>query len=190
MLGTRVKPLDVLLILGALVLGLRVFRPWTTRPGGVLVRRDRLPLLARIRFYRLPAVVVLGIGVVGVIVGWFSPWGFGLAFIVVGILIALPIVVVLTDEGIALGRTPLRRWTEFGGVVRRRGGARLQGITNSPSLTIWLSDSRDDDEFVYILRQLVRGSYKGDIGPGTRKDQPISPSATGTGRSSFAPLRQ
>lgn len=122
--------------------------------------------------------------------GQISPWGFSLALIAVGILVALPIVVVLTDEGIALGRTPLRRWTEFGGVVRRRGGARLQGITRSPSLTIWLSDSRGDDEFVHMLRQLVRGSYKGEIGPGTRDDRPDSPSATGNSRSSFVPMGQ
>lgn len=50
-------------------------------------------------------------------------------------------------------------------MARRRGGVRLQGVAGARPQMIWLSGGRDDDEFVLLLRQLVRGSYKGSFGP-------------------------
>ncbi|MDQ2621994.1 MAG: hypothetical protein M3Y45_03040, partial [Actinomycetota bacterium] len=32
-------------------------------------------------------------------------------------------------------------------------------------MTVWLSGDREDDQFVLLLRQLVRGSYQGWIDP-------------------------
>ena len=55
----------------------------------------------------------------------------------------------------------------FGGVARRPGGVCLQGVAGARSLGLWLSGGRDDDDFVLLLRQLVRGSYKGHLGPET-----------------------
>jgi hypothetical protein len=81
------------------------------------------------------------------------------------LLLALPMRYTLTSRGIRAGWTPFRRWTEFGGVARRRGGVRLQGVAGARPLTVWLSGGRDDDDFVLLLRQLVRGSYKGHLGP-------------------------
>ena len=46
-------------------------------------------------------------------------------------------------------------------------------------MTVWLSGSRDDDELVLLLRQLVRGAYKGQVGPEfarTSPDEQRSPS--------------
>src|SRR3712207_7517250 len=40
----------------------------------------------------------------------------------------------------------------------RSDGVRLQGVAGARPLTVWLSGGRDDDEFVLLLRQLVRGS--------------------------------
>ena len=57
----------------------------------------------------------------------------------------------------------MRRWTEFGGVTRRRGGVRLQGVAGARGTTIWLSGNRDDDETVLLLRQLVRGLTFGAV---------------------------
>jgi hypothetical protein len=71
----------------------------------------------------------------------------------------------LTSQGMRPGKTPFRRWTEFGGVARRRGGVRLQGVAGARSQSVWLSGGREDDEFVLLLRQLLRGSYKGHLGP-------------------------
>jgi hypothetical protein len=42
---------------------------------------------------------------------------------------------------------------------------RLQGVAGARPQTVWLSGGRDDDDFVLLLRQMVRGSYKGVLGP-------------------------
>ena len=159
---------DILLLVCMPLLVLRIYRPWSRRPGGILVRRAPLPLLARLRLHRRPATLVLTAGAAGLVTGRVHPWSVGLAAVVLAALVAVPVAYTLTDEAIALGRTAPRRWTEFGGVGRRPGGARLQGIAAARGATVWLSDSRGDDEFVHLLRQLVRGSYKGEIGPASR----------------------
>jgi hypothetical protein len=152
-----------LIIIGALLS--RVYVPWAARPSGALVRRAPLSLLGRMRMHGVAGLVGLAVGALA--------FNFGLvplAFIVVvpltfAVLIALPMSYTLTTEGIAVGRTPMRRWTEFGGVTRSKGGVRLQGVAGARGLTIWLSGSRDDDELVLLLRQLVRGAYQGGVGP-------------------------
>jgi hypothetical protein len=113
-------------------------------------------------------MLVLTAGAAGAATGRGHVWTLGVAAAFLAALVAVPVAYTLTDEAIALGRTAPRRWTEFGGVGRRPGGARLQGIAGARGMTIWLSDSRGDDEFVLLLRQLVRGSYKGEIGPASR----------------------
>jgi hypothetical protein len=159
---------DLILLVCLPLLALRLYRPWSRRPGGILVRRAPLPLLARLRLHRRPAMVVLTAGAAGLVAGRVHLWSLGIAAVVLAALIAVPVAYTLTDEAIALGRTAPRRWTEFGGVGRRPGGARLQGIAGARGMTVWLSDSRGDDEFVLLLRRLVRGSYKGEIGPASR----------------------
>jgi hypothetical protein len=66
--------------------------------------------------------------------------------------------------------------------VEWRGGAvRLQGVAGARPLTIWLSGGRDDDDFVLLLRQLVRGSYKGQLGPEAGAPLPAPASSAGSG---------
>ena len=142
----------------------RVWVPWARRPRGTLVRRERLSLLGRLRMHAGPALIVLALAVGGWAVGWVPVEAVRLAAAAIAVLLALPTRYTLTTEGIAVGRTPFRRWMEFGGVARRQGGVRLQGVTGARGMTVWLSGSRDDDEFVLLLRQLVRGSYKGSVG--------------------------
>jgi hypothetical protein len=94
--------------------------------------------------------------------------------------IFMPVHYTLTSTGIRSGGTPFRRWTEFGGVARRPGGVRLQGVAGARPQTIWLSGGRDDDELVLLLRQLVRGSYKGLMGPEAAQDVDAMASTSGT----------
>lgn len=152
-----------LIIIGSLLS--RVYAPWAGRPNGALVSRAPLSLLGRMRMHGVAGLIGLAVGALA--------FNFGLvplAFIVVvpltfAVLIALPMSYTLTTEGIAAGRTPMRRWTEFGGVTRSKGGVRLQGVAGARGLTVWLSGARDDDELVLLLRQLVRGAYQGGVGP-------------------------
>lgn len=157
-------PLLVLLL--AAFVG-RIWTPWARAPGGLVVRRVPLSLLGRLRMQALPAVVLLALAAVG----WARdglPWWLAVVVpLVVVAVVALPFRYTLTTQGLVIGRSRIRRWTEFGGVTRRRGGVRLQGIAGSRGQRIWLSGNRDDDEFVQTLRLLLRGSYKGHVGPAT-----------------------
>ena len=155
----------VLLALILIALGGQVYVPWAKSPPGTPVARLSLPLLARLRLHAPFAIAVLGITAVGALTGWVSLWLIPVVLAAVVALMAIPLHYTLTTAGIALGRTPFRRWTEFGGVARRPGGARLQGGAGARRFTVWLAGSGDTADTVLLLRQMVRGSYKGQPGP-------------------------
>ena len=162
MFDRMLTPYAIVLLLGPLISLIRVFQPWTRRrrlsPNTVAIP---LPLLARVRLWAGVLWVEAGLATIGLIFSWLS-WthvvGLGATC---ALLLAIPVHYYLSDEGIALGKTRSRRWTEFGGLSRRRGGARLQGIAGAPGMTVWLSGSRDDDEFVLRLRRLIKRAYQG-----------------------------
>lgn len=143
----------------------RVFVPWAGRPTGALVRKAPLSLLGRMRMHGLAGIIGLALSALAVYVGLVPQWFIIVMPLVFAVLVALPMSYTLTTEGIMAGHTPMRRWTEFGGVTRSRGGVRLQGVAGARGMTVWLSSSRDDDDLVLLLRQLVRGAYKGQVGP-------------------------
>lgn len=152
--------LTVLIILIA-VSWLRVARPWRHPVSGAVIHDARLPLLARIRMHLVACTIVLTSAVVLVALGDLPWWGPVLALVSNVGLVALPIRYTLTTTGVRLGWTPFRRWTEFAGVARAPGGARLQGSAGSRDMRIWLSRSRGDDEFLHLLRRMISGAYKG-----------------------------
>jgi hypothetical protein len=157
--------LGVLLV--TLALFTRVWVPWGARATGNLVRRERLSLFGRLRMHGPAAAVVFVAALAALLLGWVGPLVVLVVIVLLAILLALPVHYTLTSRGIRAGWTPFRRWTEFGGVARRPGGVRLQGVAGARPLIVWLSGGRDDDDFVLLLRQLVRGSYKGHLGPET-----------------------
>lgn len=161
----QVNLIGIVLIITILALYLRIWTPWGDSEVGNLVRRVNLPLLGRLRMHGPAAAVLMVAALVGLAVGWVSLLTVIIVLALLGVLIVTPVTYTLTSQGIRLGKTPFRRWTEFGGVARRRGGVRLQGVAGARSQTVWLSGGREDDEFVLLLRQLVRGSYKGHLGP-------------------------
>jgi hypothetical protein len=110
-------------------------------------------------------MLFFAVAVTSTVGGWVSTPALALAAIVVVALLAIPVRYSLTTEGIAIGWMTFRRWTEFGGVVRRHGGVRLQGIAGRRAMTVWLSGRPDDDEFVLLLRRLIRASYTGQVIP-------------------------
>jgi hypothetical protein len=140
---------------------LRVGRPSRRSVSGAVVLHAGMPLLARIRMHLVPCTVVLS---VSLLLLTFSdlPWWGPLAAIGSNLgLVALPTRYTLTTSGIRVGWTPFRRWTEFAGVARAPGGARLQGVAGSRDKRVWLSGSRGDDEFLQMLRRMIRTAYQG-----------------------------
>jgi hypothetical protein len=157
--------ISILLILATLALFTRVWVPWGGRASGNLVRRESLSLYGRLRMHGPPALLRLVAALVLLVSGWIDLATLLVVAALLALLFLLPLRYTLTATGIRAGWTPFRRWTEFGGVARRPGGVRLQGVAGARPLTVWLSGGRDDDDFVLLLRQLVRGSYKGQFGP-------------------------
>ncbi len=157
----------------------RMYRPLPTGTTGTLLWRSRLPLLARLRFHAVPVVILLGGAALVWGLGDLSLIGAGMVLGAVVILLEIPVRYTYTTDGIRFGRTPMRRWTEFAGVARRPGGARLQGIAGGGGSTVWLAGTGSADEAILAMRQLVRGSYQGHL---------IEVESTADGSQPFAPL--
>ncbi len=96
----------------------------------------------------------------------------------VAAMIAYPFDYTLTTLGIQMGRTGFRRWTEFAGVSRAPAAPRLQGAAGARDRRIWLSGSRGDDEFLALLRRMIRSAYKGQ---NVLQEFPPRPSAEAPG---------
>ncbi len=154
--------LSMLILFGLILMSwLRVVRPGGGQPAGRVIHDARLPLLARLRMHAASGALAI-LGSMALTVAWDLPWwGPIVAALSSVVLVALPVRYRLTTLGIRSGWTPFRRWTEFAGVSRAPGGARLQGVPGARDLRIWLSGSRGDDEFVALLRRMIRGAYKG-----------------------------
>ena len=160
-----VNVVAITLIAAVLALFLRVWVPWGERASGNLVSRESLSFRGRLRMHGPAALALWLISLVLLIAGRIGPLTALAVTALLLLLLSLPVRYTMTSRGIRAAWTPFRRWTEFGGVARRRGGVRLQGVAGARPLSLWLSGGRDDDDFVLLLRQLVRGSYKGQLGP-------------------------
>ena len=171
----------LILIIAAGALYTRVWLPWGERASGNLVRLESLSLFGRLRMHGPHVAALCVLAIVSAVLGWVNPIVAVLAMAIAVSVIFMPVQYALTTTGIRSGGTPFRRWTEFGGVARRAGGVRLQGVAGARPQTIWLSGGRDDDEFVLLLRQLVRGSYKGFLGPDAAVVSEPHPSPAGPG---------
>lgn len=159
--------MNPLILLLPLVIGLtwaRLIRPGFNALQGTPILVVSLPLLARIRMHAAPAVVALALAAWLALRGDIPWWTLVIPVVSNALLIAIPVKYTLTNVGIRLGWTTFHRWTEFAGVRRAPGGARLVGVQRKKGLHIWLSGSRGDDEFLQFLRQTVRNAYQGKPG--------------------------
>lgn len=128
---------------------------------GETLLRFPIPLLARLKMLSMPTIliVIVWMGLLALDrVNTLSIW---IALAGCVIVLCWPQSYLLTTLGIRMGKGPFRRWTEFSGVARSGAGAVLQGGPRASSYPIFLSGSREDDEFVQTLRTLIRNAYKG-----------------------------
>lgn len=132
---------------------------------GAVIRIMPIPLLARIKRHALHIAVTLIVTCALIVADLASSWWLLVAMLSALGLLAISQDYTVTTSGIRVGNGNFRRWTEFAGVYRSPAGAKLQTIGRGRDLPIWLAGSRDDDEFVYLLRRLVRDSYKGKTEP-------------------------
>lgn len=141
----------------------RLFRPVHKAVEGNRLRIASLPLLAKIRMHVVPSAAALTLSAIAAVAGAINPWIIMIPVVSTVMLLVIPVQYTITDQGIRLGWTRFRRWTEFAGVRRTRFGARLLGVNRTRGINIWLSGSRDDDEFLHFLRQTQKSAYKGQF---------------------------
>lgn len=146
-------------------------RPWGWRRRGALLHVERLALLGRLRMWGRQVFALALLAATGWRFGVVSTWALGVALTAVAVALLCPVRYSLTAEGFQIGMAPIRRWSEFGGVARRRWGVRLQGVAGNPGAVVWLSGNHGDDQFVLLMRQLVRGSYKGRYAAASGEEQ-------------------
>ena len=126
-------------------------------PIGVMT----LPLLARVYMHAVPTGISLVTAMILAVTGYISwLWVFA-PIISAALLVSIPIRYTLSEKGIRRSFGAFRRWTEFAGVERSAGGARLKPLPQTRPGRVWLSGSRGDDEFLQLLRILIRNAYKG-----------------------------
>lgn len=154
----------ILLILIIALTWARLFRPVHKTVEGNTLRVADLPLLAKIRMHSVLSLVASVFATIAVATGALSWAALLLPILSTVLLLAIPVKYTITDQGIRLGWTGFRRWTEFAGVRRTRFGARLLGVHRKRGMNIWLSGSRGDDEFLHFLRQSQKNAYKGQFG--------------------------
>jgi uncharacterized protein (DUF58 family) len=132
---------------------------------GTVIQILSIPLLARMKRHAVPAVITLIVTAALIATDIASPWWL-IVWLVSSLgLLTVPQAYTVTTRGIRVGRGNFRRWTEFAGVHRSPAGAMLQTIKPGPGMPIWLAGARGDDEFVHLLRSLIRNSYKGKSTP-------------------------
>ncbi len=155
------NPLVLLLPLIILITWARLIRPGGNRLQGTVILVEHLTLLGRLRMHMVPATLALVLGGWLVLSDDLPAWTLAIPVVSNILLIALPVKYTLTEVGIRLGYAGFRRWTEFTGVRRAPGGARLVGLQRKPGMHIWLAGDRRDDDFIQFLRQTVKNAYKG-----------------------------
>lgn len=153
------------LALVALALG-QVYRPWTRPARGTVIRRIRLSPWARVRLHSLwllGTAILVGLAAMPQVTIGTVP----LTILAVGMLLlaALPVHYTLTAEGITVGRTPLRRWTQFAGLSVRGDWIYLQPVAGRSGLLVRSPGGAEGKALVTEMRGLVRRSYKGDRTP-------------------------
>lgn len=162
------------LVLGSLALMLaRVYQPWVDRPEGRVLSSFKVPFRSRVRMQRFNAYAFVALLLLGAVGGWLSPafelFAIGLALIVIN----LPVRYALTDEGVILGRTPVRRWTEFSAIELKPGRARLRGADDWRDMNIWLPRAGDDAGVAAIARQRI-GAARASGSPTAARTKPIA----------------
>lgn len=145
----------------------RVYRPRFSRPGGTVIRQIRLPLAARLRLHSL---WLLGVGTLLVTaaapqveIGIVPLTIMGAGMLA---LISMPVCYTIRHEGIQVGRTPVRRWTEFAGLSARNGWIHLKPVSGGSGLIVRSPGGPDGEVLLGELRGLFRLSYKGESSHG------------------------
>lgn len=150
----------------------QVYRPWFVRPRGGVIRQIRLPVAARLRLHSL---WLLGVATLNAVAATPSvEIGIVPLSIISGgmaALVAIPVRYTIRHEGIQVGRTPVRRWTEFAGLSARNGWIYLKPVSGGAGLVVRSPGGRDGDVLLSELRGLFRLSYKGESG----RDSAIDP---------------
>jgi hypothetical protein len=152
------NPALPLVIISLILLAVRVWQPWAPVPDGALLARWRVPLRARVSIQRSQVYAVAAILILGVLGGWL-PGVLQLLVVVAALAILFwpRLTYTVTDKGFALGRTRLRRWSEFSGCTPQSGRIALSDATSGHAVSIWLADAPGAGKVANQVCQWVDG---------------------------------
>lgn len=153
--------LSLLLPLSILFSWLRLIGVGSHRLEGAPIGVMPIPLLARLYMHAMPIAISLVTAILLAALDVISWLWLAVPVISGVLLVSVPLRYTLSAAGIRRSFGGFRRWTEFAGVERAPGGARLKPLPNTHRAHIWLSGSRGDDDFLQLMRVLIRNAYKG-----------------------------
>jgi hypothetical protein len=167
-----------LLVVSLGLVALRFHMPWVRPARGDAIRKISVPLRAKVRLQRPNVYAIAALMLLGGIGGWVPAVAqIAVVLAVVGILL-LPLDYTVTDQEIALGRTPARVWTDFARVEQRPGRLFLQPIEGAAHFEVWLPSNADDTAIEAELRRLVCGRAQGRTTLNAQPKPPTSGRAT------------
>lgn len=144
------------LLVGSLAMMIgRMFVPWEDVPDKATINMS-IPLGFRERI-RLQRINIYAIGfllLLGAYGHWLSTLQLVLMILLITAILCLPVRYTLTDEGITLGRTALRRWNEFRDVEVKRGRLHLIGADQWRDMDVLLPVN---DDALLALPSIQRG---------------------------------
>jgi len=149
------NPAAFLVVVSLGMLAIRFHQPWAKPLSGAVIRVWSVPLSARIRLQRTNVYAIAAVLVLGGAGGWLPGGAQILVVVAVIALLALPVHYTLADDGIVLGRTTRRLWTEFSTTEERPGRIELQGKDGHAPLTVWLPGPPDDRAAISDVRRLA-----------------------------------
>jgi hypothetical protein len=160
------NPVVFLVVFSLAMIVLRFRQPWVRTPTGPDVRRYPIPFQVRLRLQRANVYGLGALLLLGSIGGWMPPIIFlAVVFFTIAVM-AIPLNYVLTERGIATGRSNPRPWRDFRNVQELPKRARLLGQDDT-RMDVWLPGSdRSNQALLTDLRRMVhRGIVDAPIPP-------------------------
>jgi hypothetical protein len=114
-----------------------------------------LPFRQRVRLQRANIYAISGLLILGVVGHWVSTLLLLIILLSITAILFIPARYLLTEDGLAMGRTPLRRWIEFRDVELRPGRVHLFGAGDWRDMDILIPTTEDGEQVLAVVRRAL-----------------------------------
>lgn len=168
-------PIIIALLVLLAFIPVRYLYSWGDTVPGTVIARVRLGWRERLWLHAAALAVGAALLLLDVALGGPRPAPFLLAGCGLLLTVAMPLHLTVTDQGVQLGRSRFRRWTEFAGLSANRNPIRLRAVSGGHHMTLRLSEAAAELE--PILRRQIWTAYRGPQ-PESGRPRSGSPSAS------------